>query len=85
MIKVAGYISGIPPGIKNQHKRDIILRFIDGVNASGDIGILQNTRNTIPSDIAFIQGWVHAGSDNSPHLLIRKQVIQQQKTLQTIR
>jgi len=78
-IKVVGYLSGIPPGVKNQHKRDIILRFIDGVKKSGDDGISHNDRNIIPADIAFIQGWAHDGSDNSPHLNVRKQVIQQQK------
>lgn len=76
--KVVGYLSGIPAGIKNQHKRDIILQFIEGVNKFGDVGILQNTRDIIPSDVAFIQGWVHAGSGDSPHLLVRKQAIQQQ-------
>ena len=80
-IKVVGYLSGIPLGVKNQHKRDIILRFIEGINKTGDVGIVHNTKGTVPADIAFIQGWVHAGSGDSAHLNIRKQVIQQQKTL----
>ena len=78
-IKVVGYLSGIPPGVKNQHKRDIILRFIEGVQKSGDDGVLNNNRTIIPADIAFIQGWVHEGSGDSPHLMVRKQVVQHQK------
>jgi len=79
MIKVVGYISGIPPGIKNQHKREIISRFISGVQRSGDFGQIHNARNIIDCDVAFLQGWVHEGSGDSPHLLIRKSVIQEQK------
>ncbi len=79
MIRVVGYISGIPPGIKNQHKREIISRFISGVQKSGDDGYLQQARTMIDCDVAFIQGWVHQGSDNSPHLLVRKAAIQHQK------
>lgn len=78
MIRVVGYISGIPPGIKNQHKREIISRFISGVQKTGDDGYLQQARTMIDCDVAFIQGWVHQGSDNSPHLLVRKSVIQTQ-------
>lgn len=81
MTKVVGYISGIPAGVKNQHKRDVILRFIEGVNRCGDEGIVQTERHIIPADVAFIQGWVHEGSENTPHLLVRKHAIQQQKIL----
>lgn len=79
MIRVVGYISGVPPGIKNQHKREIVSRFIQGVRAAGDDGFLQTSNNIVQADVAFIQGWVHEGSDNAPHLLVRKRVIENQR------
>jgi len=79
MTTVVGYISGVPPGVKNQHKREILSRFIQGVRAAGDDGFLQTGNNIVQADVAFIQGWVHEGSDNSPHLLVRKRVIENQR------
>ena len=79
MIKVVGYLTGVPPGIKNQRKRDIITNFISGVRVTGDSGTAVNSSMPSPCDVAFIQGWVHEASSDSPHLIVRKSVIDFQK------
>ena len=72
MKTVVGYASGIPNPHKNPHKVDILKRYIDGVNKCGDKGILHQGNNIVDADVNLIQGWVHAGSPNSPHLLVRR-------------
>ncbi|MGY8864724.1 MAG: hypothetical protein ACKVJK_03740 [Methylophagaceae bacterium] len=72
MKTVVGYASGIPNPHKNQHKVDILKRYIDGVQKHGDKGILHYGNNIIDSDVNLIQGWVHAGSAASPHLVLRR-------------
>jgi hypothetical protein len=72
MKTVVGYASGIPNPHKNQHKFDILKRYIDGVQKHGDKGILHYGNNIIDSDVNLIQGWVHAGSAASPHLVLRR-------------
>lgn len=72
MKTVVGYVSGIPNPHKNQHKVDILKRYIDGVQKHGDKGILHYGNNIIDSDVNLIQGWVHAGSAASPHLVLRR-------------
>jgi hypothetical protein len=72
MKTVVGYASGIPNPHKNKHKVDILKRYIDGVQKHGDKGILHYGNNIIDSDVNLIQGWVHAGSAASPHLVVRR-------------
>lgn len=72
MKTVVGYVSGIPNPHKNPHKVDILKKYIDGVNKCGDKGILHQGNNIVDADVNLIQGWVHAGSPNSPHLLVRR-------------
>lgn len=74
MKTVAAYLSGVPSPHKSPHKVEVLKRFVDGVNRLGDRGIAHSDRNLINSDVAVIQGWVHDGSPNTPHLQIRKRV-----------
>ena len=72
MKTVVGYALGVPNPHKNKHKVDILKRYIDGVQKCGDKGILHFGNNIIDSDVNLIQGWVHAGSAASPHLVLRR-------------
>ena len=80
-MKAVAYLAGVPSPAKSPHKVEILKRFIDGVNKNNDTGVAHMGRNIIPSDVGIIQGWVHDGSPNTPHLVLRKQVSQAQKTI----
>ncbi len=84
MIKVVSYIAGVPSPHKAPHKVEVLSKFIDGVNRCGDNGILHRGNNLILSDVAVIQGWVHEGSPNTPHLLLRKKVAENKNNKHTI-
>ena len=73
-MKVVSYLSGVPNAHKSPHKIEVLKRFVEGVNATGDQGIAHVGKNVISSDVAVIQGWVHDGSAKTPHLVLRKQV-----------
>ena len=78
-MKFVAYLAGCPSGPKNKHKQDILWNFVQGVNTIGDTGILHQGRDLIDGDVAFIQGWVHQSSGTTPHLMLRKSVIDFQK------
>jgi hypothetical protein len=78
MLTVNGYLSGIPKKNKNPEKPLILSNFVEGVNRCGDIGEAV-TGDWSPSDVAVIQGYVHKDSPDSPHLTLRKRVLDQQK------
>ena len=78
-IKVASYLMGIPPGNTNVEKPKIIVNFIEGVWASGDKGEIVCDYNPVDADVAVVQGFVHPGSKNSPHLKLRKSVFEKQQ------
>jgi hypothetical protein len=67
------YFGGIPPKNNNAEKPAILNNFIQGVNAAGDQGIAHYGMNTIPCDVAFIQGFVHEHGKDMPHLKLRKE------------
>lgn len=81
MINFVSYINSAPAGNKNPHKRDILERFAKGAATLGDHSTAHTGYNIIPCDVAFIQGWVHERSGNSPHLSLRKQVIAYQRKI----
>jgi hypothetical protein len=74
MKTVVAYLAGVPSAQKSPHKIEVLTRFIDGVNKNGDRGIAHKSSNLISADVGVIQGWVHEGSGNSPHLTVRKNV-----------
>lgn len=78
-MRAVAYLAGIPPGNKNPEKPDVLKRFIQGVQASGDQGILHTGRNIVNCDVAFIQGWQHEHGKSAPHLALRQQVIDHQR------
>lgn len=73
------YYGGIPPKNNNPEKPLILDNFIEGVRAVGDTGIAHRGMDTIPCDVALIQGFVHDHGKTLPHLTLRKQAIELQK------
>jgi len=78
MKTVVTYLKGIP-NQKNPEKIQVLTRFADGVNAVGDTGIVSQNPHWSLSDLGVIQGFVHQQSANSPHLQLRKTVLNNQK------
>lgn len=78
-ISVASYLMGIPPGNTNPEKPQIIVNFIEGVWAAGDKGSIICDYTPVDADVAVVQGFVHPGSKNSPHLKLRKDVFEKQQ------
>ena len=80
-MKFVGYLAGCPAGAKNIHKHEIIHKFVKGVNAAGDTGILHTGKNIlVDTNVHFIQGWVHQNSGTAPHLMVRKNAIEFART-----
>jgi len=78
MITVVGYMKVIPPGNTKLQKPLIIKNFIEGVNRGGDKGLITNTWNTVPCDVAVLQGFVHQSPQKQRHLMLRKNVYETQ-------
>ena len=79
-VKFVAYLSSVPPSKKNQHKSDLLKRFVGGVQAAGDEGVISSTPVLVNADVAFIQGWPHATGKTAPHNLFRKAVHNYQKS-----
>jgi hypothetical protein len=62
----------------------VLRRFIDGVNKAGDNGIAHTGTNLVQCDVGVIQGWVHKGSPNTSHLVLRKKVSENKNNRHTI-
>jgi len=77
MKSVRIYYAGIPAKNTKSEKRDVLRNFHIGVPHNQSVEV--ETFDYQPSDLAVIQGWVHARSGNAPHLSFRRQIIEQQK------
>lgn len=74
-MKVISYYNVIPAKNTSQEKLNILTKFIQGVNAAGDTGILHKGFDLQPCDVGMIQGWQHERGKNAPHLQLRQRVI----------
>jgi len=77
-MKVVSYYNVVPTINKSQEKFDILTKFIVGVNAAGDQGILHTGNTIVDADVGVIQGWQHETGKSGSHLLLRQQVIDTQ-------
>jgi len=77
MKTVRVYYAGIPANNTKPEKRDVLTNFHAGV-PEGQSTLVED-RDYQPSNLAVIQGWVHANSGRTPHLMFRRKVIEQQK------
>lgn len=76
---VVAYYAGIPPNNKNPEKPLILDNFLQGVSVSNDKAVAQYTPKIINCNVAVIQGFVHENRKTSPHLNLRKSVIDHQR------
>lgn len=74
-MKIVSYYNVVPTKNKSQEKFDILTKFIKGVNAVGDTGIVHTGFNLVPCDVGVIQGWQHERGKSAPHLRLRQNVI----------
>lgn len=74
-MKVVSYYNVVPSKNKTPEKFDLLTKFIKGVNAVGDEGIVHTGYNLLPCDVGLIQGWQHERGKTAPHLKLRQDVI----------
>lgn len=77
-MRVVSYYNVVPLVNKSQEKFDILTKFIAGVNAAGDQGILHTANTIVDADVGMIQGWQHETGKSGSHLVLRQQVIDTQ-------
>jgi len=77
-MKVVSYNNVVPPKNKKPEKHEILSRFIQGVRAVGDEGILHNGFTIVDADVGVIQGWQHEAGKTAQHLQLRQNVIDTQ-------
>ena len=80
-MKFAVYLDCLPKKAQGDRKYQILEKYSRGVNLSGDQVIMHSGNTTVPSDVAMLVGYVHENSKNTPHLLLRKRVLEYQSTL----
>ena len=79
MTVAVAYYGGIPPHNNNLEKPMILDNFLTGVRNSGDTAIAQTSMQVVPdADVALIQGYVHEHGKTAPHLVLRRNAIEQQ-------
>lgn len=76
-MRIVSYLGSVPARNTNLQKTDLLVKFANGANTTGDIGIVHSTNKIIDNDVSVIQGWVY-DNISSPHLKLRKQVIEHQ-------
>lgn len=74
------YYGGIPPNNNNPEKPLILSNFCQGVAASGDTAIAHKAMSVVDCDVALIQGFVHDHGKTLPHLMLRKNAVDRQKS-----
>lgn len=79
MKSVRIYYAGIPAKNTNKEKELVLDYFHLGVPNGQSV----QERKPIwqPSDLAVLQGWVHANSGTTPHLMFRREIIEKQKSI----
>lgn len=73
------YYAGIPAKNTNKEKELVLDNFHAGVPAGQSVQ--ERKMNWQPSDLAVLQGWVHANSGTTPHLMFRREIIEKQKSI----
>jgi hypothetical protein len=79
-LTAVAYYAGIPPNNNNIEKPRILDYFCQGVTAAGDTVIAHRGLNVVACDVALIQGFVHEHGKSTPHLQLRKNAVDLQKS-----
>lgn len=77
MKTVKVFYAGIPSKNTNPEKEDVLRYFHMGVPNGQSVEV--RVPKFMPCDLAVMQGWVHANSGRTPHLMFRREIIRQQK------
>lgn len=77
-MRVVSYYNVVPSVNKSQEKSDILTRFVKGVTAAGDEGVLHKSNTVVDADVGVIQGWQHQQGKSGAHLQLRQRVIDTQ-------
>lgn len=82
-MKVISYIATLPAKLLNRPHSDnakvlTLQKFIQGVEAAGDQGIVSREMIYQPSDVAVMLGWVHEHGKDAAHLRFRREILEQQ-------
>lgn len=80
-MRVVSYYNVVPSLNKSQEKFDLLIKFVKGVNAAGDEGILHKENSIVDADVGVIQGWQHERGKSARHLQLRQNVIDTQLKL----
>ena len=79
-MKFVVYQACLPFSNKNLEKNEILNNFALGVSYLGlDELIVHEERSIIDADVAMMVGWVHEDSKDTPHLVLRRQIIEEQR------
>ena len=74
-MKVVSYLKVLPRLNNSFEKRTMLKKFVQGVNAVGDIGVIHDGFDLVNADVGLIQGWQHEKGKQLPHLDLRQRVI----------
>lgn len=77
-MKFVTYLSCLPKKGQDTRKADVLTNFSRGVSSCKDDVILHTGSNIIDADVALILGYVHENSRNTPHLRLRRQILDHQ-------
>lgn len=83
-MKVCCYLSTLPAKTlaaakKHDRKMDTFRFFARGIKAAGDEVETITELRYVPSDVAFMLGWVHEHGKDAPHLRLRQQILDMQR------
>lgn len=78
-MKVVSYLGVVPEKNKSFEKTELLKLFIQGVNASGDTGVVYTGNTVQDSQVAVIQGWQHQRGKSAGHLALRQKIIETQQ------
>lgn len=79
-MKVVSYLNVIPSKNTSQEKIEILRKYVVGVSKLRDNGILYTGTELQECDVAVIQGWQHEKGKTAPHLKLRSDIIDFQKS-----
>ena len=80
-MKFVTYLSCLPKKGQDTRKAEVLHKFSQGVIACKDHLVLHAGMNIVDADVAMILGYVHEDSKNTPHLILRKQVLDRQAAM----
>jgi hypothetical protein len=84
-IKVVSYLATLPRAktpesvAKNTSKANTLKYYAEGATMAGDHGIVTESTQWQPADVAVILGWVHEHGKTSAHLEFRREILEKQQ------